>query len=333
MMSPELSIIIVNWNTRELLKECIQSIYKETKGFSFEIFVVDNASADGSAAMIEREFPDVMLIRNEENLGFGRANNQAVKRSRGEFVLFLNPDTRIQQNAIGALVTFMKENPRVGVTGPKTIHPDGTIQVTWAKFPCLSTVFTNNVPLNTAVSIFGIFGKLLKNNVRYTDSGLSVTDIRHPMKVDYLLGEFLLTRKSILDSVGGFPEDIFMYEEETDLCYRIHKQGWEIWFVPDAEIIHHEKKSIKQLPNYIEKEVDWFIAGRSRFYRKYYGKVKLVFFHIFNFVNSLCKLVMYGLMDFVSLKKRTFVAEKFEWQWEVIVWYFRKLNSINIELR
>ncbi|MFZ5516441.1 MAG: glycosyltransferase family 2 protein [Candidatus Zhuqueibacterota bacterium] len=333
MMSPELSIIIVNWNTRDLLKECVQSIYKETKGISYEIFVVDNASADGSAALIERQFPDVRLIRNEENLGYGRASNQALKFYQGEYVLFLNPDTQIQRNAIVTLVNFMKENPGVGMTGPKTIHPDGTIQVSWAKFPCLSTVFTNNVSLNTAVSIFGVFGKLLKNNVRYTDSGLSVTDVTHCMKVDYLLGEFLLTKKSILETVGGFPDDIFMYEEETDLCYRIHQQGWEIWFVPDAQIIHHEKKSIRQIPNHIEKEVDWFIAGRSRFYRKYYGKVKLVFFHVFNFVNSLCKLAMYCVMDVVSLKKRTFVAEKFKWQWEVIVWYYRKLNSINIELR
>lgn len=332
-MSPELSIVIVNWNTRDYLVDCINSIYAETNGIEFEVFVVDNASNDGSAEMVEEQFPSVKLIRNEENLGFGRANNQALNSCSGEYILFLNPDTQIHENAIGKMKNFMQRNCQVGVAGPKTVHPDGSIQVTWAKFPSLATIFTNNVPINMAASIFGIFRKLFKSNVMYTDNGLSITNVNHSMKVDYLLGDFLMTRKAILDNVGGFPEDIFMYEEETDLCYRIFKRGWEIWFVAEAQILHHEKKSIKQLPNYIQKEVDWFLCGRSRFYRNYYGKLKLIFFHILNFINSLGKLAMYYVMEISHLNKKSFIHEKFKWQCEVLAWYFRKLNSINIEVR
>lgn len=326
-MKPGLSIVIVSWNTRDLLRTCLSSIYQETNNLPLEVFVVDNASADGCADMVESEFPEVHLIKNKENLGYGRANNQALRQCQGKYVLMLNPDTVIIENAIGKLIDFMNENSRVGMTGPKTVHPDGTIQVSWALFPRISTIFTNNVPWKEALSMFGIFKKFFKTNSIYSEKGYTLTTVIKRQRVDYLLGEFMLTRKEVLDSVGLFDEKIFMYEEETDLCYRIYKNKWEIWFVPEAEIIHHEKKSIKQLPNYVECEVDWFLTGRAYFYQKHFGQSKKLLFHIITFLSSCLKLIIFQLY-FLSDHRKSFLRERIKWHGTIQKWYLRKLINM-----
>lgn len=322
-MNPLLSIVTVNWNTRDLLRDCLHSVYRETRQISFEIFVIDNASADGSAEMVAAEFPHVRLIQNKENLGYGRANNQGLRLCQGKFILMLNPDTRIVANAIGKLIDFMEAHPEVGMTGPKTLNPDGKIQVCWALFPRLSTIFTNNIPWKEAFSVFKLFKKLVQTEAMYSDKGYTVQQVIRQQPVDYLLGEFMLTRKTVLDTIGLFDEDVFMYEEETDICYRIHQHGWEIWFVPEAEIIHYEKKSIKQLPGYLEREADWFLTARSRFYGKYYGACKRILFHLLTMLSSLLKLFLYMIYYLVDQRK-VYLEERVRWHWYLEKWHLQQ---------
>jgi len=322
-MNPFLSIVTVNWNTRDLLRDCLNSIYRETSQISLEIFVVDNASVDGSAEMVAAEFPQVNLIQNAENLGYGRANNQALRRCQGKYILMLNPDTCILDNAIGKLIDFMEERPQVGMTGPKTRNLDGKIQVCWALFPRLSTIFTNNTPWKEAFSVCNIFKKLVKTDALYSDQGYTVQQLIKRQKVDYLLGEFMLTRKTVLDTIGLFDEAIFMYEEETDICYRIHQHGWEIWFVPEAEIIHYEKKSIKQLPGYLEREADWFLTARSRFYAKYHGAFKRVLFHLVTVFSSFLKLPCY-MIYYLFDQRKMYLNERIRWHWYLEKWHLRQ---------
>jgi len=326
-MKPYVSIIIVSWNTRELLRKCLNSIYSETKGITFEIFVVDNASSDKSVEMVAKEFPEVNLISNEKNLGFGRASNQAIKRCAGEYVLFLNPDTIILDKAIIKILNFMENHPNVGAAGPKTLYPNRTLQISWAKFPRLWTVFTTNVSMGVVLWWWGLFQKRSKKRLTMGNSDSWLEDLFHPKQVEVLYGEFIMTKKSILEQIGGFPEERFMYEEETDLCYRISKAGWEIWLVPESQIIHYGRQSIKQLPNFTKKEVDWYITGRSWFFRKYYGIWKSVAFHIFNCINSLFKLVLYQIMYFFNSNRRTRIKERLKWDSTVLLWYLKRIMS------
>jgi GT2 family glycosyltransferase len=239
MNRPDVSILIVNWNTRELLRACLKSISDQTKELSFEIIVIDNASRDGSADMVRKEFPNVRLIQNAENAGFGRANNQGFRESAGEYILFLNPDTEIRDRAVEKAVAFMKAHPNVWLAGAKSVHVDGTMQVSTAYFPSLAMIWTNGVPLKIALSMFGPLKKIFKTSAVYTNDGFTMTDDAVNRRVDYVLGQFMLTRRDALEKTGLFDESIFMYEEEADLCYRIHRAGGQVWFVNEAEILHH----------------------------------------------------------------------------------------------
>lgn len=321
-MDFDLSIIIVNWNTKDLLRECLESIVRETVSLSYEVWVVDNASKDGSADMMRREFGSVHLIANEENVGFGRANNQAYAHCMGKYTLILNPDTVILNDAVGKMVDFMETNPNAGVAGPKAIHPDGEIQVSWANFPSLSRIWTNNVSWKAALSIFRPLKRLLKSEASYTDRGFTVADTLHTRRVDYLLGQFLLTRKAIVDQVGLFDEDVFMYEEESDFCYRVLKAGWETWFVPDAEIIHYERRSIDQLPNAYKIETDWTLRARAHFFRKHHGRMKMVLFYALTLLSSIFKLFMFSILYLVEVKKREYLRRKWTTHWYTARWFF-----------
>ncbi|MFH1940859.1 MAG: glycosyltransferase family 2 protein [bacterium] len=319
----KLSISIVNWNTKDFLFQCLNSIYSETSGIDFEIFVVDNASSDGSAEMVGEKFPKVKLIENDKNLGFGRANNQALRHCSGEYILILNPDTRILDNAIIKLIQFMEKNPRVGMTGPKCVHEDGTIQVSWAQFPTIFNILTNNVPWKMAFSMFGIFKRLFRTDAVYSNNGYTVEETIPAQRVDYVLGQFMLTRKAILDEVGLFDEDVFMYEEERDLCYRIQEKGWETWFVPDAVIVHHERRSIDQLPNTFKHETDWLLTGRAHYYEKNFGKFKKYSFHVVTCTSSFLKLILFSIALLFEVRKRAYLKKKLNFHWWIEMWYFK----------
>jgi len=228
-----LSIIIVNWNHKDLLKDCLDSIFKTHKENQFEIIVVDNHSADDSAAFIKEKYPEIVLIENHENLGFARANNQAIKIARGEYFLLLNNDTLIRNtHCFDRMLNYMEANREVGVLGCKLLYPDGTIQSEGESFPSVWKTFKTQI----------LFVKTLQ---RITEGGLTNRTFK---QVDYVCGACLMTRKTLFDEVGLLKEKYFMYGEDVEFCYRVKRTGNIIGVLVNENIIHlHSKSTEKNL--------------------------------------------------------------------------------------
>jgi N-acetylglucosaminyl-diphospho-decaprenol L-rhamnosyltransferase len=246
----DLVIVIVSYNTKDLLADCLESTFAglERSGLDGEIWLVDNASSDGSAEMVRQRFPAVQLIAHDQNLGFAAGNNLALQamglglsgeprqEPRPRYVLFLNPDTRIVGDALGALVRFMDATPRAGAAGARLVHGDGNFQHSAFRFPGLAQIFFDFFPLHP---------RLLDSrlNGRYPRSWY---EAGRPFPIDHPLGAALMVRSEVLARLGGFDEQFFMYCEEIDLCRRIKAAGWDIYCVPQSEIVHLVAQSTRQ---------------------------------------------------------------------------------------
>ena len=236
LMNIDLSIIIVSWNTRDLLAACLETVQAEInslKDIRVETLVVDNVSTDDSADMVAREFPWVRLIRSTKNLGFPGGNNLAIQHSSGKYVLLLNPDTEVKPGALGMLIQFLEVHHEVGAVGPYTCNPDGSLQTSCYPAPTLSRELWRLLHLDSLRP--------------YGEYHMADWDATTPREVDALLGACILVRKSVLDKIGLMDEDYFMYSEEVDLCTRIQRGGWSLYWVPQAAIIHHGGQSTRQV--------------------------------------------------------------------------------------
>lgn len=233
----DVSVIIVSYNTREMILACLRSVYAQTREVSFEVFVVDNASADGSVEAIAADFPQVQLIANTENRGFAAANNQAMPLARGRYVLLLNSDTVVLDGAIQRCVSFADGEPTIGVVGCRAEWADGRFQFTYFRFADLPGVLTD------ALFIDGALPKNRSRRARYW--GQIFTE---PRDLDVVAGCFFLVRSEVIAQVGMLDEDFFMYGEEAEWCWRIRKGGWRICYYPQARIIHHGGASADPLP-------------------------------------------------------------------------------------
>jgi len=255
MDNKDLTISIVSYNTKNLLKNCLNSVHKNTKGVNYEIIVVDNNSNDGSAGMVEKEFPQVILIRNKENVGFAKANNQAFSVGREKYFLLLNSDTIVLLRSIERLVEFMDSHSEAGVVGCKLFYPDGSVQP-WA---CISS----NVWSSLWLALFGLFnikrllpdprlrrflGKYFRGIVgKSVDSYLShYWDHRLVQEVDQVSGACLLARRSAIEETGLLDENFFMYGEDVDCCIRIKQKGWKVYLLSDIKVIHYTSQSFKE---------------------------------------------------------------------------------------
>jgi len=226
---PAVSIIVVSYNTRQLTLECLRSVVAETE-IPYELIVVDNASSDGSAEAIAREFPEICLMAEKENHGFAKANNIAVARARGEYILLLNPDTVVLDSAIDKLVAFARAKPEAKIWGGRTLHGDRTL---------------NNTCCLPRITLWRVFCRAagltaLSRNHRFFSEAYGGWDMNDVRPVDIVTGCFLLISRSLWDDLGGFDLTYFMYGEEADLCLRATKQfGAHPHFTPDAQIIHY----------------------------------------------------------------------------------------------
>ena len=224
----DVSIIIVSWNTQDLLRQCLRSIFAQTTKNNFEVIVIDNGSSDGSADMVQREFDRVRLLTNVENNGFAAANNQGISVAEGRYLLLLNSDTIILDHAIEKVVAFADVHPDAAVVGCRLLNPDHTLQISCFMFPSP----LNLLLLSTGAAHFfpqsRFFGR---ERMTWWDR----TDLR---EVDVVTGCFMLVRKKAIDEIGPMDERFFMYNEETDWCYRFKMKGWKNWFTADAEIVH-----------------------------------------------------------------------------------------------
>jgi GT2 family glycosyltransferase len=228
MSAPTVSIIIVNWNTREILRDCLRTVYEQTRNVAFEVIVVDNASADGSVDMIRTVFPQVLLLANGANRGFAAANNQGIERAKGRYLLLLNSDTLVLDGAIDKMVGFAETRPEAAITACRVLNADRTWQPTCFLFPSALNLLLSALYLN----------KLFPRHRFCGRERMTWWDGQETRAVDVVAGCFLLARREAVEQVGVLDESYFMYGEEADWCYRFRKAGWEVVYTPTAQIVH-----------------------------------------------------------------------------------------------
>ena len=233
----DVSVIIVNWNTLDLLKDCIASVFSQTRDIDFEVIVIDNASTDGSPEMVRGEFGDVILIANTKNVGFAAANNQGMNIAKGRYVLLLNSDTIVLEAAIQKTVAYADRRPDAAVIGCRILNPDHTLQNSCFMFPSL---------LNSLLFSTYLF-KLFPTSRFFGREQMTWWHRDYEREVDVVTGCYMLVRKQAIDQVGLMDDGFFMYAEETDWCFRFKARGWKNWFTPDAEIIHFGGASAAKL--------------------------------------------------------------------------------------
>ncbi len=269
----DVSVIIVNWNTKRLLQDCLESLYVQGGNVDTEVIVVDNASTDGSVEMVRDDFESVKLIENMENRGFAAANNQGMAAAKGRYVLLLNSDTVVLDNAVARTVNFADAHPRAAVTGCRVLNADGTLQPTCFMFPSTLNMLLSSTYLYKLFPGSRFFGR---ERMTWWDRN----DVR---QVDVVTGCFMLVRREAIDQVGMMDERFFMYAEETDWCYRFKESSWDVIFTPVARIIHLGGQSTAKRPVAMIVQLRLSILGfirkhRGRFARLIAGLLTAMFF-------------------------------------------------------
>jgi len=284
-----IAVCIVNYNTRDLLRVCLNSLLIENPD---EIVVIDNASGDRSVEMLHSEFPSVRLLTNPENTGYGAAANRAIRHCVSQHILLLNSDTIVKPGAVQALQKYMDKNASVAVTGPRILNLDGTIQTSCFHFPTPLHVFLYLTNLYRAIPVLPI---LRDHSLQ---SGLVVA----PQQVSWVLGAAMGIRRVAFESVGGFDESYFMYFEEVDLCYRLARAGWQVHFSPSPQIIHLGGASTKQ--NKSQMTLQYF-TSLQHFYRQHYSGMRRAQLFVFVQFMALASLIHRGMGLFFTRDPQT----------------------------
>jgi GT2 family glycosyltransferase len=257
-----LAVVIVSWNTAQLLRQCLLSLKSEVERSGLNesnctVCVIDNDSADHSAELVAREFPWVKLTANQQNLGFAAANNQALNMVNAEYILLLNPDTEVKPGALSTLIKFLDDRPKAAVVAPQLLNTDGSVQRSCRAFPSFSGMLYELLGLSRIMPSVKKFREYKMLDWAHDDE----------RQVDQPEGACLLIRGAVLDQVGRLDEGYFMLFEEVDWCYRVKQAGWEIWFTPSAQVLHHYGQSIKQVK---AKMILSSHKGLYRFWWKHY---------------------------------------------------------------
>ncbi len=301
--NPRLSIITVSWNVSKLLHDCLSSVEAVRDALHLEMVVVDSASSDDTPDMVERDFPWVNLIRCTENAGFPKGNNIGIEASTGEYVILLNPDTVVIEDALSQLCDYLDEHQDVGVVGPKLLNPDGTIQSSRRRFPTFLTGVFESTWLQESAP------KQILDHYYALDLPDDETAV-----VDWVMGAALLTRRSIIDRVGGLDEAYFMYSEELDWCRRIKEAGWEVVYLPSAQIIHHLGKSSEQAVTH--RHIN-FNKAKLRYFRKYHGIVVAFALRAFLLLTYLQQLLLEVFKGIIG-HKRPLRWQRAKSYWQVV---------------
>ena len=299
----DLSIIIVNWNSADYVRRCLRSVYDHTHDLQFEIIVVDNASYDGCGEMLAREFPGVIFIQSDENLGFARANNLGFKKSTGAALLFLNPDTELVGSAINLLLSQLRNLPKAGAVGARLLNTDGTLQTS-----CVQSLPTI---LNQALDIELL--RRLSPRSRLWGMAPLFSAGNQPSEVEVISGACLLLTRDLFESVGRFSEEYFMYTEDLDLCFKTRRAGFENYYVPAATVIHHGGGSSRQSNSQFSSVMVRESVGR--FLRKTHGRSCAAVYQAAIGASAIFRLLLLALAALVGLafskqRQRIFCAFK-----------------------
>jgi len=252
-----LAISIVNWNTTDLLRLCLRSIFANPPGAELEAIVVDNASSDFDEAAIREEFPQVRVVANKSNTGYAHGNNQAIELSTGDYVLLLNPDTEVRPGALQGLIDFMESHPNAAAAGGRLVRPDGGVDQCCRGFPTPIALASEYLGLSRLFPRSRVFGAY-----RMTFFGFD-----RAAEVDQVMGSLMIISRKALETIGGFDEEFPIFFNEVDWCFRAKQAGWKIYFTPDAEITHIGGQSTKQVKTQMRVESQ---RSLRRFYEKHY---------------------------------------------------------------
>lgn len=233
----DLSIIIVNYNVKNLLKKSLESIFNFQKELRFEVIVVDNDSEDQSAQMVRKHFPGVKLTENQRNLGFSAACNQGIRMSCGRYILFLNPDTEFTPGGISEMIKFMDSHPQVGICGPQMVDPQRKVHFSARSFPSYLTAISSGQ---------SILNRVFPDNPLSRKYLLKDQNRSQKMKVDWVSGSCLLAKRDVFEKIGLLDERFFMYVEDVDFCYRAKKAGFSVYYFPNSVVVHHIGKSTQK---------------------------------------------------------------------------------------
>lgn len=276
----DLSIVIVNYNTKDLLKQTIESVINNTKGIEYEIWVVDNSSKDGSVEMVQEEFKSVKLIASKENLGFPKGNNVAIKKATGRYILLLNSDTKVIGDNLQNCVAYMDKHKDIGALGCKVELPDGTLDHACKRgFPTPEASLYYFLKLN----------KIMKNRKKYGAYTAEYLGEDEVGEVDALMGAFMMIPRTVVDKVGMLDEEFFMYGEDIDWCYRIKEAGYKIMYYPKEKIIHFKGSSSKKKK---AKTTYEFHRAMILFYRKHYNDKYNIFIKILVYIGVALRMIL-----------------------------------------
>ena len=283
--------------------DCLNSIYETVKDIDVEIYVVDNNSTDGSQAAVKNGFPDVKLIENETNTGFGYANNQALRIMQGRFALLLNSDAVLKENAIKKLLAFMAGTPRAGIAGVQLLNDDGSRQNSIDNFPSTETEI-----FNKSILRFFFPGKYPSKNRSY----------QGPIEVDSVIGACMMVRKEAMDDVGVFDEDYFIFLEETDWCFRMNKKGWKVFHVPDAEVFHLSGHSKKRMP--WRSQIEYYIS-LYKFFRKNRTPLSYLTLRVLKPCKIFINLILNILGNLITLFQKEGLRNRLLKYYKLFIWH------------
>lgn len=276
----DLSIVIVNYNTKDLLKQTIESVINNTKGIEYEIWVVDNSSKDGSVEMVQEEFKNVKLIASKENLGFPKGNNVAIRKATGRYILLLNSDTKVIGDNLQNCVSYMDQHKEIGALGCKVELPDGTLDHACKRgFPTPEASLYYFLKLN----------KIMKNKRKYGAYTASYLGEDEVGEVDALMGAFMMIPRTVIDKIGMLDEEFFMYGEDIDWCYRIKEAGYKIMYYPKEKIIHYKGSSSKKKK---AKTTYEFHRAMILFYRKHYNDKYNIFVKVLVYIGVALRMIL-----------------------------------------
>ncbi len=303
----KLSIIIVSWNAKDYLINCLESVFQGLEGVQAEVIVVDNYSSDGSADAVERLFPKVKLIRNDQNDGFAKANNIGIKLSNGEYVCLLNSDVIVRKNCFSQLISFIDLHPNIGMLGPRTLNADGTLQRSCFTLPTVWNSLCRVLALDTAFPKTKMFGTRLMTYFLHDE-------IR---TVEALNGCFLLIRRNALNKVGLLDEGFFIYGEDLDLCKRFGDSGWEVVFYPSTEAVHYGGASSSNAPIRFFLEMQ---RADLRYWRKHKGIKGEIVYYLMLLLHHTLRIIGYAPLTIIPHRLRTVRSYKLRRSVECLRW-------------
>lgn len=305
-MKYDIAFIIVTWNAKGVLLDCLESLYREISGINYEVFVVDNASVDGTVEAVKQKFQQVKIIENSENLGFAKGNNIALKEMSARYSVLLNSDTIVHKGVFERLLQFMDGHLDVAVAGPQLINRDGSKQNCFHNFP---TVITEIFGISMLKSLFP--RKFPGKKINYTE----------PLNVDAILGACFMIRKEATDQVGFLDENYFFFLEETDLCFNFKKRGWKVYHLPDVKITHLHGESTKKkepVKTWIE-----FYRSNYRFFKKNRGICALISVVIARLVKLNINFVLMALLSLLLMFRKKKYNQKLITYGTLLFWHYR----------